>query len=96
MNARRSRNDPKQRLADFRWWGCVLLAMFAVIQTARGSAESALRSKPVASDSTPLVLAHAAISPAPHVVTLNAMIPLAAGEHARRNAYAGDLRTQTR
>jgi hypothetical protein len=95
MNARRSRNDPTQRLAEFRWWGSVLLAMFAVIQTARGSAESAPRSKPVPSDSTPFLQAHAAFRRAPQAVTLDAPIPLAAGEHARRNAYAGDLRTQT-
>jgi hypothetical protein len=39
MNARRLRNDPRYRLAQLRWWGCVLLAMFAVVQTARGSVD---------------------------------------------------------
>jgi hypothetical protein len=38
MYARRFRNKSAQRLAEFRWWGCVLLAMFALVQTARGSA----------------------------------------------------------
>jgi len=36
MNARRFRNDSAQRFAEFRWWGCALLAMFALVQTARG------------------------------------------------------------
>ena len=38
MDARRSRNGSAQRLAEFRWWGSVLLAMFALVQTARGAA----------------------------------------------------------
>jgi hypothetical protein len=33
MNTRRFRNDSTQRLAEFRWWGCVLLAMFAAVRT---------------------------------------------------------------
>ena len=37
MDARRFRKDSIRRLAEFRWWGCVLLAMFALVQTARGS-----------------------------------------------------------
>ena len=37
MNARRFRNDSARRFAEFRWWGCALLAMFALVQTARGS-----------------------------------------------------------
>ena len=37
MDARRFRNDSAQRLAEFRWWGSVLLAMFALVQTAPGS-----------------------------------------------------------
>jgi hypothetical protein len=57
MNARRSRNDSTQRLAEFRWWGCVLLAMFAVVQAAGGSAEPASRPELVPSDSTLLPLA---------------------------------------
>jgi len=40
MDARRSRNGSAQRLAEFRWWGSVLLAMFALVQTARGAAGS--------------------------------------------------------
>ena len=40
MNARRFRHDSDQRLAETRWWGCVLLAMFALVQTARGPVES--------------------------------------------------------
>jgi len=95
MNARRSRNDPAQRLAEFRWWGSVLLAMFVVIQTARGFAEAAPRSKPLPPDTTPFLLAHAAFAPGPQAVTLDVPIPLVAGEHARRQAHAGDFRTQT-
>jgi hypothetical protein len=78
MNARRSRNDSAQRLAEFRWWGCVLLALFAVVQTARGSVGLAASSEPVRSDSTQLPLARVASSPATHVVTINANIPVAA------------------
>jgi hypothetical protein len=40
MNPRRFRHDSTQRLAEARWWGCVLLAMFALVQTARGPVES--------------------------------------------------------
>jgi len=40
MNARRFRNDSIRRLAEFRWWGCVLLAMFALVQTAGGSVQT--------------------------------------------------------
>ena len=31
-----SRKDLIRRIAEFRWWGCVLLAMFVLVQTARG------------------------------------------------------------
>ncbi len=49
MNTPRFRHGPTQRLAEVRWWGCVLLAMFAIVQTARGF-ELATRSEPVRSD----------------------------------------------
>ncbi len=58
MNARRFRKDSTQRLADFRWWGCVLLAMFTVAQTPRVSVEPAPRPESVRSDSSQLPLAH--------------------------------------
>jgi hypothetical protein len=78
MNARRSRNDSTQRLAEFRWWGCVLLAMFAVVQTARGSVGVTAPPAPVRSDSAQLPLASAAPSAATQVVIINANIPVAA------------------
>jgi hypothetical protein len=78
MNARRSRNDSAQRLAEFRWWGCVLLALFAVVQTARGSVEVSAPPEPVRSDSTQLPLAGVASGPATHAVTINANIAVAA------------------
>jgi hypothetical protein len=90
MNARRSRNDSTQRLAEFRWWGCVLLAMFAVVQTAHESVGSTAPPEPVRSDSTQLPPARAASSAATHVVIVNANIPV-----ARQGAYAGDLRIRT-
>jgi hypothetical protein len=51
MDARRSRNDSMRRLAEFRWWGCVLLTMFALVQTARGSAGAPTPRDPVRSQS---------------------------------------------
>ena len=80
MNARRSRNDSTQRLAEFRWWGCVLLAIFAVVQTARGSVGLTAPPEPVRSDSTQLPLSTVASSPATHVVTINAKIPVGASD----------------
>jgi hypothetical protein len=74
MNARRSRNDSTRLLAEFRWWGCVLLALFAVVQTARGSVGLTAPSEPVRSDRTPVPLAKVASSPATHVVTINANV----------------------
>ena len=47
MDARRCRKDSTQRLAEFRWWGCVLLAMFALVQAARGSSGSTTPPEPV-------------------------------------------------
>ena len=52
MDTRRFRKDSTRRLAEFRWWGCVLLAMFALVQAARGSVGSTIPSEPVRSDST--------------------------------------------
>jgi hypothetical protein len=52
MDARRFRNDSIRRLAEFRWWGCVLLAMFALVQTARGSVGPPTPPDPVRSDGT--------------------------------------------
>jgi hypothetical protein len=84
MNARRSRNDSTQRLAEFRWWGCVLLAMFAVVQTARGSVGPTAPPEPIRSDSSQVPLASAASDPAAHVVTNNANIPVAAWRQVSR------------
>jgi hypothetical protein len=78
MNARRSRNDSAQRLAEFRWWGCVLLALFAVVQTARGFVGPSAPAEPVRSDGTQLPRASVASGPATHVVTINTNIPVAA------------------
>lgn len=33
MDARRFRNHRAQPSDNFRWWGCVLLAMFALLQS---------------------------------------------------------------
>ena len=47
MDARRFRKDSTRRLAEFRWWGSVLLAMFALVQAARdpfgGAGPNAIR-----------------------------------------------------
>ena len=48
MKTHRLRSDSTHRLRQLRWWGCVLLAMFAVVQTARGSVEPAARPEPAA------------------------------------------------
>jgi hypothetical protein len=95
MNARRSRNDSTQLLAEFRWWGCVLLAMFALVQTARGSVGLTAPPEPVRCDITQLPPASAASGPATHVLTTNANIPVAAWDRLSREAYVGDLRIQT-
>jgi len=58
MNLRRSRNDSTQRLAEFRWWGWALLAMFAVVQTARG----AVNTEPLVRSSDTTRIASAALS----------------------------------
>ena len=78
MNARRSRNDSAQRFAEFRWWGCVLLALFAVVQTARGSVGPTAPPEPNRSDSSQVPPASAASNPDTHVMTINANIPVAA------------------
>ena len=78
MNARRSRNDSAQRFAEFRWWGCVLLGLFAVVQTARGSVGPTAPPEPNRSDSSQVPPASAASNPATHVMTINANIPVAA------------------
>jgi hypothetical protein len=83
MNAPRSRNDSTQRLAEFRWWGCVLLALSAVVQTARGSIGLTAPSEPVRSDSTRPPSEGS--SPATHVAAINANIPVAGWEAPLRS-----------
>ena len=85
----KTRNDFTQRLAEFGWWGCVLLSMFAVVQTARGSVE---RSAPARSDSTQLTQTSAAFDASPHQVTIRAAIPITARDQAAEDGCAGDLR----
>jgi len=53
-----SRNDFTRRVAGFRWWGCVLLSMFAVVQTARGAVEPASRPEPARPDNTLGLIGH--------------------------------------
>jgi len=55
MDARRFRKDSAQRLAEFRWWGCVLLAMFALVQ---------LASRPMGSTPSPQPVNATRIAPA--------------------------------
>jgi hypothetical protein len=78
MDTRRFRNDSSQRFAEFRWWGCVLLAMFSLGQTARGSVGPTAPPEPIRSDSSQVPPASAASNPATHVMTINANIPVAA------------------
>jgi len=49
-----SRKEFIRRVAEFRWWGCVLLAMFVVVQTARGTdlSSTARLTAPLPSDRT--------------------------------------------
>jgi hypothetical protein len=94
MNARRSQNDSTQLLAEFRWWGCVLLAMFALVQTVRGPVRLTAPPEPVRGDITQLPPASAASGPATHVLTINANIPVTAWDRLPREAHAGDLRIQ--
>jgi len=95
INARRFRKDSAQRFAEFRWWGCVLLAMFATVQTARVSNGPTAVSEPVRSDDTQLRLtADAACKPTRQAVTIDAAPPSAACHEG--NANAGDSRIQTR
>jgi hypothetical protein len=82
MNARRSRNDSAQRFAEFRWWGCVLLSLFAVVQTARGSVRPTALPEPIRSESSQVLPARAASNPATHVMRINANIPVAAWDGA--------------
>ena len=81
MDARRFRKDSAQRCAEFRWWGCVLLTMFALVQTARGAVGPTRVLEPIQSDSH-LPLASAVCRPATHAVTPNAAIPVAAWDEA--------------
>lgn len=81
MNARRFRKDSAQRLAEFRWWGCVLLAMFALVQAARGSVGSITPSEPVRSDSTH-PLASAVCEPKTHAVVINVATAAPASDEA--------------
>lgn len=82
MDARRFRNDSTQRFAEFRWWGCVLLAMFALVQTARGSVWPTASPEPVRSDGTRLPVAGAACEPTRHAVAIDTAIAAAAGDEA--------------
>ena len=88
----KARNDFTQRLAEFRWWGCVLLTMFAVVQTARGSVGPP---KPAQSDSTQLLQSRAAFDLPTHRVTIDAAIRVTASGRAAQGGCAGDLRIQT-
>lgn len=82
MDARRFRNDSTQRFAEFRWWGCVFLAMFALVQTARGSVWPTASPEPVRSDGTRLPVAGAACEPTTHAVATDAAA--ACGEAEKR------------
>jgi hypothetical protein len=82
MDARRFRNNSTQRFAEFRWWGCVLLAMFALVQTARGSVGSTAPPEPVRSDGTRVSVAGAACKPTPPSVSIDAAIAAAAWDEA--------------
>ena len=88
----KARNDFTQRRAEFRWWGCVLLAMFVVVQAAHGSVEPP---KAAPSDSTRLLQTSAAFDPSKHRVTIHAAIPATTCGWAAQGGYAGDLRIQT-
>lgn len=82
MDTRRFRNDSSQRFAEFRWWGCVLLAMFALVQTARGSVGPTAPPEPVRADSTRIPVAIAACKPTTHALTLEAAFATAAWDEA--------------
>jgi hypothetical protein len=82
MDARRSRNDPAQRVAEFRWWGCVLLAMFALVQTARGTAGLTAPPEAVRSDHPQSTPVRAVGTPSGHTVTLTATLAHAAWDAA--------------
>jgi hypothetical protein len=95
MNARRFRKEHTQRFAEFRWWGCVLLGMFAIVQTARVSNGPTAVSAPVQSDIAQLRrAANVACQPTRQAVTIDAATPIAACQEA--NANAGDSRIHTR
>ena len=94
MNARRSRIDSTQRLADFRRWGCVVLAMFAVVQAARGYIVPTAPPVPVSCDNTHFPLASIASIPAAHVVSINANTAVATFVRLARGACARDSRIQ--
>jgi hypothetical protein len=83
MNARRFRKDSTQRLTEFRWWGCVLLAMFAVVQTARGSTAPPPCPEPIRSCGTQLPPGSVAASDrGTYVVSVDASISVAAWDQA--------------
>ena len=82
MDTRRFRNDSSQRFAEFRWWGCVLLAMFSLVQTARGSVGPTAPPEPVRPDNTRLPVASAACQPTTHVVAFDAAFAAAAWDEA--------------
>lgn len=82
MDARRFRNDSAQRLAEFRCWGCVLLAMFALVQMARGSVGPTTAPEPNRSDSTQIPLASTLCKPETHSPTINSAIPVVASDEA--------------
>ena len=91
MDARRFRKDSAQRFAEFRWWGCVLLAMFALMQTARGSVRPTAPSEPVRSDRTQFPLAGAACRPTTHAATIDIAIAPASWDEAEMRFVSDPL-----
>lgn len=108
MKTRRHRNDSAHRLAELRWRGCVLLAMFAIVHTIDPPAHAvsihpagviAGRDKPIARDN--LTSAHWARGSDPSNLTPNLFSragPFAAtpgASAAVSDAKAGDVPIQT-
>jgi len=80
-----SRNDFTRRLAGFRWWGCVLLSMFAVVQTARGTVEPASRPEPARPDNTLGLIGHFRLQYDIRYRTTAPDIPVRASQRSRIN-----------
>ena len=91
MDARRSRNNSTQRLAEFRWLGCVLLAMFALIQAARGSVGLTTPPEPLRSHSTQLTRASAVCKPKMHALSISAAIAVPAWGEAELTLMSNPL-----